>query len=88
MKISIVTVCLNSEKTILATLNSVLTQNYKNIEHNNEEGRIDSFKDILIPLGYVEHLHFKAGLRMQDVVFVNPSYFKMKNTVYNPSSLC
>ena len=26
MKISIVTVCLNSEKTILATLNSVLTQ--------------------------------------------------------------
>ena len=33
MKISIVTVCLNSEKTILATLNSVLTQSYKNIEH-------------------------------------------------------
>ena len=31
MKISIVTVCLNSEKTILATLNSVLTQSYKNI---------------------------------------------------------
>jgi glycosyltransferase involved in cell wall biosynthesis len=33
MKISIITVCLNSEKTILATLNSVLTQSYKNIEH-------------------------------------------------------
>ncbi len=33
MKFSIVTVCLNSEKTILATLNSVLTQSYKNIEH-------------------------------------------------------
>lgn len=33
MKFSIITVCLNSEKTILATLNSVLTQSYKNIEH-------------------------------------------------------
>ena len=33
MKISIITVCLNSEDTILDTLNSVLTQNYKNIEH-------------------------------------------------------
>ena len=33
MKISIITVCLNSEDTILYTLNSVLTQSYKNIEH-------------------------------------------------------
>ena len=33
MKISIITVCLNSEKTIIHTLNSVLVQNYKNIEH-------------------------------------------------------
>jgi glycosyltransferase involved in cell wall biosynthesis len=33
MKISIITVCLNSELTILYTLNSVLTQSYKNIEH-------------------------------------------------------
>lgn len=33
MKISIITVCLNSEKTILDTLNSVLSQTYKNIEH-------------------------------------------------------
>ena len=33
MKVSIITVCLNSEDTILDTLNSVLTQNYKNIEH-------------------------------------------------------
>ena len=33
MKISIITVCLNSEKTIIHTLNSVLTQNYNNIEH-------------------------------------------------------
>ena len=33
MKISIITVCLNSEKTILHSLNSVISQNYKNIEH-------------------------------------------------------
>jgi hypothetical protein len=78
-----------SEAHILKSINfKKITFGIIIIEHNNEEGRIDSFKDILIPLGYVEHLHFKAGLRMQDVVFVNPSYFKMKNTVYNPSSLC
>ena len=33
MKISIITVTLNSELTIRDTLNSVLFQNYKNIEH-------------------------------------------------------
>ena len=33
MKISIITVCLNSEKTILSNLNSILSQTYKNIEH-------------------------------------------------------
>jgi glycosyltransferase involved in cell wall biosynthesis len=33
MKISIITVCLNSAKTIPATLNSVQSQDYKNIEH-------------------------------------------------------
>jgi len=33
MKITIITVCLNSELTILHTLNSVLTQSYRNIEH-------------------------------------------------------
>jgi glycosyltransferase involved in cell wall biosynthesis len=33
MKITIITVCLNSGSTILHTLNSVLTQTYKNIEH-------------------------------------------------------
>ena len=33
MKVSIITVCLNSEKTIINTLNSVLSQSYKNIEH-------------------------------------------------------
>jgi glycosyltransferase involved in cell wall biosynthesis len=33
MKVTIITVSLNSEKTIVTTLNSVLNQSYKNIEH-------------------------------------------------------
>lgn len=33
MKVSIITVCFNSAKTIEYTLNSVITQDYKNIEH-------------------------------------------------------
>jgi glycosyltransferase involved in cell wall biosynthesis len=33
MKISIITVCYNSEKTIAYTLHSVQAQTYKNIEH-------------------------------------------------------
>ena len=33
MKISIITICLNSQKTILSTLNSVINQSYKKIEH-------------------------------------------------------
>jgi len=33
MKITIITVCLNSENTIAFTLNSILNQTYKNIEH-------------------------------------------------------
>ena len=33
MKVTIITVCLNSQKTIIKTLNSVLNQTHKNIEH-------------------------------------------------------
>jgi glycosyltransferase involved in cell wall biosynthesis len=33
MKISIITICLNSEKTIVSTLNSLRNQSYKKIEH-------------------------------------------------------
>ena len=33
MKISIITVCFNSEETILTTLNSVISQTYNDIEH-------------------------------------------------------
>ena len=33
MKLSIITVCFNSQETIVDTINSVNSQNYKNIEH-------------------------------------------------------
>ena len=33
MKVSIITVSLNSEKTIEKTINSVISQDYKNIEY-------------------------------------------------------
>ena len=40
IKISIITVTLNSQETIRDTLNSVLSQNYKNIEHIIIDGEI------------------------------------------------
>ena len=43
MKISIITVCKNSEETILDTFNSVLSQDYENIEHIIVDGKsVDS----------------------------------------------
>ena len=48
MKISIITVCYNSEETILSTLNSVISQTYKDIEHIIiDGGSIDRTLDIL-----------------------------------------
>jgi len=48
MKISIITVCLNSEKTIPYTLSSVLSQNYNNLEHIIiDGGSTDGTKKIL-----------------------------------------
>jgi glycosyltransferase involved in cell wall biosynthesis len=48
MKISIITPCLNSEKTLEFSLNSVLTQSYKNIEHIIiDGGSTDDTKKIL-----------------------------------------
>ena len=39
MKISIITVCFNSENTIFDTLESVQSQNYENIEHIIVDGK-------------------------------------------------
>jgi len=48
MKISIITICLNSQKTIELTFNSVLIQNYKNIEHIIVDGESDDATNALI----------------------------------------
>lgn len=48
MKISIITVCFNSEETIVSTLNSVLSQTYHDIEHIIiDGGSTDRTTDIL-----------------------------------------
>jgi glycosyltransferase involved in cell wall biosynthesis len=48
MKITILTVCYNNQETILATLNSVLNQTYKNIEHIIVDGKsTDKTKNFL-----------------------------------------
>ena len=48
MKISIITVCFNSEETIVSTLNSVLSQTYDEIEHIIiDGGSTDRTLDIL-----------------------------------------
>jgi len=48
MKVSILTVCLNSQKTIQETLNSVLTQKYKNIEHIIVDGGSNDATQLLL----------------------------------------
>ena len=48
MKISIITVCYNSEETIISTLNSVISQTYDDIEHIIiDGGSVDRTLDIL-----------------------------------------
>ena len=48
MKVSIITVCFNSDKTIIETLNSVLSQDYDNIEHIVVDGgSADQTQEIL-----------------------------------------
>ena len=54
MKISIITVCFNSEKTLERTIGSVISQDYKNIEYilidggsnDNTLNIIDKYKPI------------------------------------------
>ena len=57
MKISIITVCLNSEKTILANFNSILSQSYKNIEHLIiDGGSIDNTLEICNSFSHISKI--------------------------------
>ena len=58
LKITIITVCFNSEKTIKSTLNSVLNQNFDKIEHIIIDGQstdrtFQSLKNILMLRNYI-----------------------------------
>jgi len=68
MKVSILTVCYNNEHTILETLNSVLSQTYKNIEHIIIDGKSTD----------------KTKFYLKNYPFKNKKIFKIKKKgVYN-----
>lgn len=56
IKVSIITVCYNSEKTIRRTMESIVSQTYKNIEHIIVDGKsTDSTLDIVYELEPLYH---------------------------------
>lgn len=57
LKVSIITVCFNSEKTISDTIQSVISQNYPHIEHIIVDGA-STDKTLEIINSYSEHLTF------------------------------
>ena len=67
MKVSIVTVCLNSEKTIKHSLNSVISQDYKNIEHIIiDGGSTDKTIKILNNYKFTKREFFEKGRSLYD----------------------
>jgi glycosyltransferase involved in cell wall biosynthesis len=68
MKISVITVCLNSEKTIISTFNSVINQTYSNIEHIIVDGGSkDRTTDYIKKYKFKKkRVFFKKGLSLYD----------------------
>ncbi len=72
MKISIITVCLNSEDTIIDTLNSIITQTYDQIEH------------IIVDGGSTDRtIHFLKNYNYKN----KKIFFKKKCSLYNSINL-
>ena len=81
MKISIITVTLNSEITISDTLNSILSQNYKNIEHIIVDGgSTDNTLKILKKYPLKKKKNF---LLKKNLVSINRLTMQLKNPQEN-----
>ena len=80
MKISIITVTLNSEITISDTLNSILSQNYKNIEHIIVDG---GSTDNTLKILKKYPLKNKKFLLKKNLVSINRLTMQLKNPQEN-----
>ena len=97
MKLSIITVCLNSEKNILKTIKSVINQDYNNFEYIFVDGKstdktikiIQSFKDSRIKLisekdsGIYDAINKGIRVSNGDIVYVlhSDDYFIHNNVL-------
>ena len=99
MKISIITVTLNSEKTVRDTLNSVFSQSYKKIEHiivdgGSKDNTISIIKNykfknkkifIKKKLGVYESINYGISKSAGDYIIIlnSDDFFQSNNTIQN-----
>ena len=98
MKLSIITVTLNSEKTIVDTLNSVLSQTFKNIEHIIVDGGstdktvslLSKYKNpkkkIFLKKGYGIYKAINFGIKKScgDIIAIlnSDDFYESNSTIY------
>ena len=99
MKISIITVTLNSEKTVRDTLNSVFSQSYKKIEHiivdgGSKDNTISIIKNYKFKnkkifkkkkLGVYESINYGISKSAGDYIIIlnSDDFFQSNNTIQN-----